>query len=400
MAHGSMRRVTLSSEDQMIQSNPRPSHRGDFEIAIICALRFEFDAVACLLDEIYYGDGYGRALGDCNHYTTGLIGKSNVVLVLLPAMGKVSAASAAASFRSSYNHIKLALIVGICGGVPRASDGEEILLGDVVVSRQVIQYDYGRQFPDGFIRKKDSLNNLSRPNQDIRGFVDTLQTVVHRQRLQDQTMKYLNCLVTEKNPDIYKYPGTYRDKLYEADYRHKHHHPAKCEICDQCLSDLDPVCEQALVFSCAELHCDDAYLVHRERLLSNQKWVQKHAQAKVPLAPPEIHFGTIGSGDTVMKAAGLRDKISREDNIIAFEMEGAGVWENLSCIVIKGVCDYADSHKNKSWQTFAAGAAASAAKALIELYPRTDKGTSLRMSANECMSLPSQMLLLPQTHAL
>ncbi len=28
-------------------------------------------------------------------------------------------------------------------------------------------------------------------------------------------------------------------------------------------------------------------------------------------------------------------------------MEGAGVWDEVPYIVIKGICDYADSHKNK-----------------------------------------------------
>lgn len=326
------------------------------------------------------------------------------MLVLLPAVGKVSAASAAASFRSSYNGIKLALIVGVCGGVPYAFDGREILLGDVVVSQQVIQYDYGRHFPDGFRRKNDLLDKFHGPNHDIRGFFSSLQTRVHRQRLQDQTMKYLTSLVTEVNPDEYGYPGISEDKLYEPKYRHKHHHPSTCEICDRCTQSLDPVCEQALVFSCEELHCNRFYLVPRRRLLSNQDWVESHEQAKgapslgatgsdynyhniisfrdaqvkvPPPPPPEIHFGTTGSGDTVMKAAELRDKIFHQDNIIAFEMEGAGVWENLPSIVIKGVCDYADNHKNKKWQSSAAATAASTAKALIELYPRTDKGISL-----------------------
>ncbi|KAH7118066.1 hypothetical protein B0J13DRAFT_532904 [Dactylonectria estremocensis] len=59
--------------------------------------------------------------------------------------------------------------------------------------------------------------------------------------------------------------------------------------------------------------------------------------------------------------------------ILAFEMEGAGIWDEVPCIVVKGVCDYTDSHKNKSWQAFAAATAASVAKALLAQYIRTDK---------------------------
>jgi nucleoside phosphorylase len=71
-----------------------------------------------LFDEFWDEDGdrYGRAVEDQNSYTTGRIGKYNVVLALLPQMGKVTAASSTASIRSSYTCLRLALLVGICGG--------------------------------------------------------------------------------------------------------------------------------------------------------------------------------------------------------------------------------------------------------------------------------------------
>ena len=143
----------------------KPSRREDFEVAIICALPLEYDAVSLVFDEFWDEDGdpYGRAVGDVNHYTTGRIGKYNVVLALLPHMGKANAASAAANIRSSYNCLRLALLVGICGGVPQASDNSEILLGNVIISKSIVQYDFGRQYPDKFIRKDTVEGNLSRP---------------------------------------------------------------------------------------------------------------------------------------------------------------------------------------------------------------------------------------------
>ena len=87
---------------------------------------------------------------------------------------------------------------------------------------------------------------------------------------------------------------------------------------------------------------------------------------------PLIFVGRIASGDTVMKSGKDRDRIAKEQNVIAFEMEGAGFWEELPCLVVKGVCDYADSHKDKSWQPFAAATAAATMRALLERYIRTD----------------------------
>ncbi|TEA18648.1 hypothetical protein C8034_v010408 [Colletotrichum sidae] len=78
-----------------------------------------------------------------------------------------------------------------------------------------------------------------------------------------------------------------------------------------------------------------------------------------------------------MKSGEDRDRIAAQNGIIAFEMEGAGIWEEIPCIIVKGVCDYADSHKNKSWQDFVALMAASTTKTLLERYVarNTENGT-------------------------
>ena len=61
-----------------------------------------------------------------------------------------------------------------------------------------------------------------------------------------------------------------------------------------------------------------------------------------------------------MMSGERRDEIARREGVIAFEMEGSGVWDSLPCVVIKGVSDYADSHKNGKWRSYAAAAAAAA----------------------------------------
>jgi nucleoside phosphorylase len=84
-----------------------------------------------------------------------------------------------------------------------------------------------------------------------------------------------------------------------------------------------------------------------------------------------VHIGTIASASTVMKSGKHHDALAEKEGVIAFEMEGAGVWDNLPCIIIKGVCDYADSHKNKRWQNYAAATAASCLKAFLEYWTGT-----------------------------
>ncbi|KAK6348439.1 hypothetical protein TWF718_006233 [Orbilia javanica] len=350
----------------------RPSKRHDFEIAIICALRLEYDAVAHLFDEFWdeEGDPYGKAPGDQNTYTTGRIGKFDVVLVLLPAMGKTSAASAAANFRSSYTGVQLALLVGICGGVPKDNNtGKEILLGDVVISEHIVQYDFGRLLPNGFRRKDTPQETPGRASANVRSFIATLQTQLHLERLQSRTACHLVTIQRKNQGGKFIYPGTTEDKLFEPSYRHKHHSLFNCDTCNKHTQASSPVCEEALTSLCSELHCDETRLVQRRRLELSK---ETNRLGKADLQGPAIHFGSIASGDTVMKSGEDRDKIAEREKVIAFEMEGAGIWDNLSCIIIKGVCDYADSHKNKKWQNFASATAASATKALLERYHKHD----------------------------
>ncbi|VUC21722.1 unnamed protein product [Clonostachys rosea] len=354
----------------------RPQRREDFEIGIICALPLEYNAVSLLFDEFWDedGDSYGKATGDFNNYTTGRIGKYNVVLALLSHMGKSNAASAAAGIRSSYCQLRLALLVGVCGGVPRVNDDEdEILLGDVVISKTVVQFDFGRQYPDRFIPKDAFEDRLGKQNKDVRSFLIALETDRGLERLERRTAHLLKQLqansMTRKRRRKYGYPGTAEDRLFEPTYRHKHHISPTC-ICSQCYEKSDPVCDDALKSSCRDLGCEETYLVTRERLqMKSQLEQDNNDEAQ----EPAIHVGVIISGDTVMKSGEDRDAIAKREGAIAFEMEGVGVWEELPCLIIKGVCDYADCHKNKKWQDFAAATAASAAKALLEAHIQTDK---------------------------
>jgi nucleoside phosphorylase len=358
-------------------ASTKPARREEFEIAIICALPLEYNAVCLLFDEFWDKDGdhYGRASGDVNSYTTGRIGKFNVVLTLLSRMGKKNATVVATGIRSSYGGVRLTLLVGICGAVPRTSQGDEIieiLLGDVIVSKTVVQYDFGRQYPDKFVRKDTIEDNLSKPNKDIRNLLTTFETNLGLERLQERTAHFLKQLQAnaagKRFQRSYSYPGTAEDKLFESTYRHKHHVSPKC-ICRHCNGKSDPVCDKALDSYCVDLGCDKLDPRSRKRLEAKRQLEQDNSDEA---QEPTVYVGSVASGDTVMKSGEDRDRIAMKEGTIAFEMEGAGVWEEVPCIIVRGVCDYADCHKNKKWQNFAAATAASTSKAILERYVQTD----------------------------
>jgi hypothetical protein len=92
-----------------------------------------------------------------------------------------------------------------------------------------------------------------------------------------------------------------------------------------------------------------------------------HVQLKVV-----VHYGAIASGNQVMKDGVTRDRMSSElGSVLCFEMEAAGLMNSFPCLVILGICDYADSHKNKGWQPYAAATAAACAKELLSVIPES-----------------------------
>lgn len=354
----------ISHPDITSPSLPVPQHRGDFKIAIICALTLESDAIQDVFDRRWDDIKYGKMPGDPNQYTMGAIGRHHVVVVHMPGMGKSNGASVAANCRNSFPSLGLVLVVGICGGVPFTKSGVEIILGDIIVSDGLIQYDFGRQFPDKFVRKSD---NIPKPNAEILSFLAKMKGRWSIKRLKEKTAVHLEYLSEATDLDeIAKYPGMLRDKLYEPTYRHKHQAASDCEVCNRCRTRTDPVCEAALTLDCESLQCNDSYLIARRKLAV----VADESNGKKKNIGPSIHFGLYASGDKVMKSGEEREIIAKEEGVIAFEMEGSGVWEAFPgrCLVIKAVCDYADSHKNKRWQSYAAASAAACTKALLESW--------------------------------
>lgn len=155
----------------------QPSCCEDFKVAIICALPFKYDAIALLFNDFWdkEGDLFGRAAEDPNTYITGRIGKHNMVLALLPYMGKAYAVAAAASMRSSYRALILLILMGTYGGVLYNSEAK-ILLGDVVISKTIIQHNLGRKYLNEFIYKDAVKDNLNKPNKNIRGLLVIFNT--------------------------------------------------------------------------------------------------------------------------------------------------------------------------------------------------------------------------------
>ncbi|TVY67925.1 hypothetical protein Focb16_v002227 [Fusarium oxysporum f. sp. cubense] len=371
----------------MVSTQP-PKDRDGFRVAIVCALPREADAVTLLFDEIWneIGDPYGRLESDTNTYITGRIGRHNVVLVTLPGPGTNNAAAGSAYLTLSYRNLKLALLVGTCGGMPRIND-IDAYLGDVVIGKSIIQYDFGTLYPGRFVMKDAPEDRIGRANKDIRAMLAGYEMEFFRKLLRIATTSHLKdlqeaALKAERKAN-YQYPGTKEDRLFPPDYHHQHK-----KSCTLCGDDPEAFCEATYKSSCIEAGCDSSKLVPRWR----EDDLPKGADFT-----PEVFLGRFGSANQVVKSGVYRDELAAKHDLDAFEMEGAGIWDEVPTMIIKGISGYADSHSNKTWKDFAAATAASVAKAILGRYPsgnNTEPSTPLSapQEANE-LSVASNSLV-------
>ncbi|KAK6542335.1 hypothetical protein TWF694_006294 [Orbilia ellipsospora] len=308
-----------------------PLQNNEYTIGWICALSLEMAAARLMLDE-NHGKPEQQNPSDQNIYHLGRIGQHNIVIACLPAgvYGTTSAATVASHMLFSFESIRFGVLVGIGGGVP--SKDHDIRLGDVVVSRPdrtsggVVQYDLGKTLAEGKFIRTGSLN---KPPLVLLNGIANIQAEheMEGSNISDILAEKLNQY--KKMRGEYSYQGQENDVLYQAEYEH---------------DGGDGTCET----------CDVEMTVRRSHRESDD---------------PQIHYGLIASGNQVIKHGATRDRLGKELGVMSFEMEAAGLMDNFPCLVIRGICDYSDSHKNKRWQRYAAATAAAYAKELLCIIP-------------------------------
>jgi nucleoside phosphorylase len=304
----------------------RQLRRKDYTVGWVCALPVELAAAQEMLDKEHDTPTYDAH--DTNLYTCGRIGEHNVVIACLPEgqTGTNSAAAVAVQMKSTFPSTRFGLMVGIGGGVP--SEEADVRLGDVVVSKPhkthggVVQYDSGKATASGFERT----GALNTPPTVLLNAVANLRATQLRGK--SSLLEYLSKL--DSLPDFSR-AAAGPDVLLAAE----HKHAGKGATCVKCSIE--------------------------------------HAVDREPRRHVVVHHGTIASGNKVIKDAVLRDKLSAElGGVLCFEMEAAGLMNSFPCLVIRGISDYADTHKNHKWQPYAAGTAAAYAKELLSAIPAAE----------------------------
>ncbi|KAL3470111.1 hypothetical protein BJX99DRAFT_267683 [Aspergillus californicus] len=323
---------------------PRKLSHDAYTIAWVCVLDCELSAARALLDEL--DEPLDPASNDDNLYLLGRSGRHNIVIASPDSYGTTATAHTVANLVRSFPNIRFGLMVGVGGAVPSSphphDSTKDIRLGDIVVSEPkgnhvhmmsdsccvggVLNYDTGKW------KDENELSIESHLNKPPTILLNAIKRTRSDQRFKEGYMlQYIeNALSVLNNlPDVDhpSFPGSETDILFSADYAHDEKN-ADCASCDRDL------------------------ITERLPRTSNS---------------PVVHYGLIASGNTVMKNALLRERLRKEWNVLCFDMEAAGMLNHFPCVVIRGLCDYSDSHKSKRWQAYAAVVAAAYAKDLLRV---------------------------------
>ncbi|RFU77493.1 purine and uridine phosphorylase [Trichoderma arundinaceum] len=309
---------------------PADLNHNDYTIGWICALPKEQTAAIAMLDERH--PDLQSPVNDDSIYILGSMEGHNIVITCLPKgrCGTNPAATIATRMVSTFPSIKFGLVVGIGGGIP-----SKVRLGDVVVSAPidqypgVVQWDFGKAEDGGNFRRTGSLN--SPPN----ALLIALAKLESDHELYGET----------------KIPG------FLDDMKRKWPKLNPKYFWNSFLKDPS--------------RTPDAF--SRDRVSGEIEQVENAATTvalnELPMRYPDVHYGLIASGNQVIKDAVARDRLDENlgGNVLCVEMEAAGIMNDFPCLVIRGICDYADSNKNKDWQEYAAAVAAACAKEVLSV---------------------------------
>lgn len=330
----------------MEQSPRKKLARTSYHVAWICPVAdLELLPAVLMLDEEHERPEIDTCL-DENIYEFGSAAGHNIVLATCRhgETGNVNVSSITAPLFKTFPNIRMTLLVGIGGGVPQPDTFfkpmKDLRLGDVVVGwptwadggAAVVYYESGRTRAGGF----EMTGSMDKPHTVIRNALPSLELDhdLGRSTFQQHMAKLQT---HERVGHRFRHPGLENDKLFQSHYEHVGSYKSNCDTCDthQLVKRKDRNCEQ-----------NDVFVYHQ---------------------------GRIATGNSVVMDSERRDAISDlVGGALCIDMEAAGVEVNSRCLVIRGISDYADSHKSDLWRSYAAGKAVVFARALLGKIPARD----------------------------
>lgn len=314
--NNNVKKTDISRKEKIFNmSNFNTDNYNDVKIGIITALPKECAAMKAMMQEVE--ECFFKEKGAGHRFFIGKIKSANEknhrVVLALCGMGNNQAAIRATNMINHFKSVDSIIMTGIAGGIPSyQKDNKQIRLGDIVVSKGITQYDFTKETPDGI----ECRSQTAKPSAKLLEAIDVLQTNEFEEEF--PWHKYIDELAND-------------------------HHFAKPSIDTDLLYDkYGNLCE--------------------------------HIEDNTRTSYPKVFIGGIASANNLLKSQDKRDKLKQLHNVLAVEMEASGIadatWhQSVGYIVIRGICDYCDTHKNDLWQEYAALVAAAYTRSIIETLP-------------------------------
>lgn len=217
----------------------RKLQRTDYHVAWIAPVSgLELLPSRLMLDEEHEAPDYDTSHDD-NVYTFGSMEGHNVVIVTCPAglTGNVNAGRVAGPMFKTFSGLRMALLIGIGGGIPRANPSndptEDVHVGDVVVGwpgdggPACVYYDSGKWHADGRFEPRGTID---KPDRVLLNALAKLASdhQMDRSRFQD----HRNRLLQSKHKRKFMFPGLDKDLLFRSSHPHDPNH-SHCGHCDR-----------------------------------------------------------------------------------------------------------------------------------------------------------------------
>jgi nucleoside phosphorylase len=300
-------------KDHKLPTTTRPA------VLVLTALPEELSAMLAVCDELQPLEAPKE---DGSIYRLGILRdplgqERQVVIASLSRMGKAVAAGSTTNAIRSFPALDMVIMCGIAGGCPNPTDPEtHVRLGDIVVSSQILEYDHVKLLEGG--------------NEEHRS---------HPQLAGHRLLQAVHQLAAAANTGQRPWEGhaaTAEERLAEAE-----------------ASFARPAAETDV------LHEGMQVVAHPERRRPDH---------------PRVIEGLIATGDVLLKNPARRDGLRDRFKVRAIEMEGSAVqsagWAlGKEAVVVRGVSDYGDGHKNDLWRYHAAVNAAAFTRAVVEAMP-------------------------------
>lgn len=258
---------------------------------------------------------------------------------------------------------RFAAMTGICAG-----DRREVKLGDIIVAERAFLYDTGKYVLDAQ-GKEEHL----RDTDTWRSHPDVLHMVR---------------LFNGWKSGIQSWPRPI-SKLQQRDWLlEKLLVPQAARIDDIPRNNLDtyaPAWRKII----RELQTGESPYLTRERRLSDPAMVNDlfYGEEEFPYHDPdhsEVYIAPIASGNAVRADQPFADIQVPVRGTLAIDMEGAafyrtvGEFADIRSLVVKGVSDYADSHKDDTYHSYAARVSAAYVLSFIQEFVNSDHMPGLR----------------------